>query len=215
MGTVTIRWFGHAFFLVSDGIKLAIDPFKNLEGYPNPVVAADVVLVTHDHFDHNKTEVIKGNPQVVRGQGKKSAKGMEFLGVKTFHDSNNGKDRGENTVFVFEMNGIRLAHCGDLGHVLSDQQVKEIGRVDVLMIPVGGFYTIDAKAAWQNVEKIKPKVVIPMHYKQPSMGDGLPIAGVDVYLQGKKNVTKLDKNILTLEKEKLPQETSIYVLNYK
>src|SRR4030067_3756836 len=94
MGTVTIRWFGHAFFLVSDGIKLAIDPFKNLEGYPNPVVAADVVLVTHDHFDHNKTEVIKGNPQVVRGQGKKSAKGMEFLGVKTFHDSNNGKDRG-------------------------------------------------------------------------------------------------------------------------
>jgi L-ascorbate metabolism protein UlaG (beta-lactamase superfamily) len=215
MEEVTLQWFGHAYFLISDKIKIAIDPFQDLEGYPNPQVSADVVLVTHEHFDHNKTEAVSGHPQIVRGFGQKSVKGIEFTGAKTYHDESKGSQRGENTVFVFELDGIRFAHGGDLGHLLSDQQVKEIGRVDVLMIPVGGYYTIDAQRAWTNVEKIKPKIVIPMHYKQPFMGKNFPIEKVDVFLAGKKNVNRLDKNVLVLEKDKLPLETTIYVLNYK
>lgn len=215
MESVTVQWLGHSFFLISDKVKVAIDPFKDLEGYPNPDVNADVVLVTHDHFDHNRVEAVKGSPPVVKGFGKKSAKGIEFTGVKTYHDEEKGSKRGENSVFAFELGGIRLAHCGDLGHVLNQSQLKELGRVDVLMIPVGGYYTIDARTAWQNVEKIKPKVVIPMHYKQPFMGPSFPIDKVEVFLQGKKNVVRLEKNVLILEKDKLPQETTVYVLNYK
>lgn len=215
MEKITLQWFGHAYFLISDQIKIAIDPFKDLEGYPNPQVSAEVVLVTHEHFDHNKTEVVSGHPQIIRGFGQRSVKGIEFTGVKTYHDESKGSKRGENTIFVFELDGIRFAHCGDLGHLLSDQQVKEIGRVDVLMIPVGGYYTIDARQAWTNVEKIKPKIVIPMHYKQPFMGKNFPIEKVDVFLAGKKNVSRLDKNVLILEKDKLPLETTIYVLSYK
>ncbi len=215
MEKVKIQWFGHAFFLISNGVKIAIDPFKDLEGYPNPQVSAEILLMSHDHFDHNKAEVVSGKPQVVRGYGKKTAKGMEFYGVKTYHDEVKGAKRGENSIFVFEIGGIRMAHCGDLGHILSDVQLKEIGPVDVLMIPIGGYYTIDAQEAWQNIEKIKPKIVIPMHYKQPFMGKDFPIDKVDVFLERKKNVNRLDKNVLTLEKDKLPKETSVYVLNYK
>ncbi len=216
MSEVTIKWFGHAFFLISDNkVKIAIDPFDNNVGYPMPDISADILLMSHGHFDHNNASAVKGNPTQITGYGKKSAKGIDFMGVKTFHDENQGKERGENSIFVWQMEGVRFAHCGDLGHLLSDQQIKEIGSVDVLMIPVGGFYTIDSKVATQNIEKLKPKVVIPMHYKQPFMGDNFPIDKVEVFLQGKKNVQKMGKNALVLSKDKLPKETTIFVLGYK
>ncbi len=216
MSEVTLKWFGHAHFLITNNkVKIALDPFDSSVGYPMPDISADILLMSHGHFDHNNASAVKGNPVQITGYGKKSAKGIDFLGIKTFHDENQGKDRGENSIFVWQMEGIKFAHCGDLGHLLSDQQIKEIGSVDVLMIPGGGFYTIDSKVATQNIEKLKPKVVIPMHYKQPFMGDNFPIDKVEVFLQGKKNVQKVGKNSLTLSKEKLPKETTIYVLDYK
>ena len=217
MSEVNIKWLGHAHFLITNNkIKIAIDPFDNSVGYPMPEVSADILLMSHGHFDHSNVSAVKGNPIQITGYAKKSAKGVDFMGVKTYHDDQQGKSgRGENTVFVWEMEGIRFAHCGDLGHLLTEQNLKEIGAVDVVMIPVGGFYTIDSKVAEQNIEKLKPKVVIPMHYKQPFMGDDFPIDKVDVFLQGKKNVQKVGKNTLTLSKEKLPKETTIFVLDYK
>ncbi|EQB63951.1 MAG: beta-lactamase fold-like protein Zn-dependent hydrolase [candidate division Zixibacteria bacterium RBG-1] len=217
MSEVTIKWLGHAHFLISNNkVKIALDPFDSSVGYPMPDVSADILLMSHGHLDHNNASAVKGNPVQITGYGKKSAKGIDFTGVKTYHDDQQGKSgRGENTVFVWEMEGIRFAHCGDLGHLLTEQNLKEIGAVDVVMIPVGGFYTIDSKVATQNIEKLKPKVVIPMHYKQPFMGDDFPIDKVDVFLQGKKNVQKVGKNTLTLNKEKLPEETTIFVLEYK
>ncbi|OGC85296.1 MAG: hypothetical protein A2V73_00905 [candidate division Zixibacteria bacterium RBG_19FT_COMBO_42_43] len=214
---MTIKWLGHAHFLISNNkVKIALDPFDSSVGYPMPDVSADILLMSHGHLDHNNASAVKGNPVQITGYGKKSAKGIDFTGVKTYHDDQQGKSgRGENTVFVWEMEGIRFAHCGDLGHLLTEQNLKEIGAVDVVMIPVGGFYTIDSKVATQNIEKLKPKVVIPMHYKQPFMGDDFPIDKVDVFLQGKKNVQKVGKNTLTLNKEKLPEETTIFVLEYK
>src|SRR4030067_2833138 len=181
-----------------------------------PNVSADILLMSHGHFAHSNAAAVKGNPTQITGYGKKSAKGIDFMGVKTFHDDQQGKTgRGENTIFVWEMEGIRFAHCGDLGHLLTEQNLKEIGAVDVVMIPVGGFYTIDSKVATQNIEKLDRKSVIPMHYKQPFMGDDFPIDKVDDFLQGKKNVQKVGKNTLTLNKEKMPEENTIFVLEYK
>jgi len=217
MSEVTIKWLGHAHFLISNNkVKIALDPFDNSVGYPMLDISADILLMSHGHFDHSNASAVKDNPTQFTGYGKKSAKGIGFMGVKTYHDDQQGKSgRGENTVFVWEMEGIRFAHCGDLGHLLTEQNLKEIGAVDVVMIPVGGFYTIGSKVAAQNIEKLKPKVVIPMHFKQPFMGANFPIDKVDVFLQGKKNVQKVGKNTLVLSKEKLPKETTIFVLDYK
>ena len=210
MEKVTVQWFEHAFFLISDNTRVAIDPFKDLEGYPNPSVSAEVVLVTHGHFDHSKVEIVQGKPQIVKGNGKKSAKGIEFTGVKTYHDEQKGSQRGENTIFTFELGGIKFAHCGDLGHILSQDQLRELGKVEVLMIPVGGYYTIDAKAANRICQQIKPKVIIPMHYKTAKCS--LPIAEVDEFLQGKPVATILDTSETQFKRQSLPGSTRIMVL---
>ena len=212
---VIIEWFGHAFFLLSGEIDIAIDPFKDFNGYPNPKVSADVVLITHSHSDHNQPQVVEGEPEIIREYGEKNFKGLKINGIKTFHDTEQGKKRGENTLFVIEMGGIRIAHCGDLGQILTDDQLEQIGHIDVLMIPVGGYYTIDAQAAWENVNKINPRIVIPMHYKQPFMEEKNPLVGVERFLKDKKNVKRLEVNKLELSQKDLPAGQTIYVLNYK
>ena len=216
-GEVTIKWLGHSSFLIAldDALKVVTDPFDSRVGYPLPDVTADVCVVSHDHFDHNCVSVVKGNPQVVKGIGEKEAKGIKFKGVGSFHDEKQGSERGENTIFTWEMGGIRFAHAGDLGTGLSDSQIKEIGAVDVLFVPTGGFYTIDATTASKVVSSLNPKVVIPMHYKTPFLGENFPIAGVDEFLKGKENVVKVGSNSVSFTKENLPEKTTIYVLEYK
>lgn len=216
-GEVTIKWLGHSSFLISldDTLRIVTDPFDSTVGYPLPDESADICMVSHDHFDHNCVSVIKGNPQVVKGVGEKQAKGIRFKGVGSFHDETQGSQRGENTIWTLELGGIKLAHLGDLGIDLSDSQVKEIGAVDILFVPTGGFYTIDAATAFRVVSKLKPKVVIPMHFKMAFMGKNFPIAPVDEFLRGKDNVVKVDGNSVRFTKESLPEKTTIYVLEYK
>jgi L-ascorbate metabolism protein UlaG (beta-lactamase superfamily) len=167
-GEVTIKWLGHSSFLISlDGVlKIVTDPFDSSVGYPLPDVTADVCVVSHDHFDHNNVSVVKGNPEVVKGTGEREAKGIKFKGVASFHDEKGGSERGENTIFTWELGGIKFVHAGDLGIDLSDSQKNEIGTADVLFVPTGGFYTIDAAVASKVVASLNPKVVIPMHYKE-------------------------------------------------
>jgi len=214
---VKIEWIGHSCFLISlnDSIKIVTDPFDKSVGYPTPDVTADVCLVSHDHFDHNYVSVVKGKPQVVKGTGEKEAKQIKFKGVASFHDEQEGSQRGKNTIFTWGLGGIKFAHAGDLGADLSPAQLKEIGAVDVLFIPVGGFYTIDAKVATKLVANLNPKVVIPMHYKMPFMGANFPIATVDEFLKGKESVIKAGKSQVSFNKESLPKTTTIYVLEYK
>jgi len=216
-GEVTIKWFGHSCFLISldEEVRIVIDPFDNSVGYPVPDVAADICLVSHDHFDHNCVSVVKGNPEVVKGKGKKKAKDVNFKGLGAFHDEKQGSLRGENTIFMWELGGIRFAHVGDLGTELSQDQITQMGSVDVLFVPTGGYYTIDARTADKVISSLNPRVVIPMHYKTPVMGPNFPIAGVDEFLKGKENVVKVGKNSVTFTKETLPQKTTIYVLEYK
>jgi len=168
------------------------------------------VVVSHEHGDHNNVAAVKGKPQVVRGAGTKEVKNIKFEGVATYHDDSGGKQRGSNTVTCFVVDGVRVCHSGDLGHPLSDQEIKQIGKVDVLLLPVGGFFTIDAKVATEVVLKLGPKVVIPMHFKNEKCG--FQISGVDEFLQGKTNVTKLNTNEVEFNAGKLPTTTQIMVL---
>jgi len=209
-----VKWLGHAcFLLVSEvGLRIITDPYivdQNLSYSPIKEIA-DIVVVSHDHDDHNNVSAVQGKPEVLKGSGLKTAKGLQFRGVATYHDTTQGKQRGTNTVFCFSLDGIKLCHLGDLGHLLSQAQVDEVGTVDILFIPVGGFYTIDAAGASQVCDQLKPKVVIPMHFRTPQCT--YPIAGVDNFLRGKKNVKRVDSSEIEFRPEELPTATEIVIL---
>ena len=152
-----IKWLGHSSFLItaSDGTRIITDPFGDYPGlsYSPIQEMAEVVIISHDHGDH-KGAKIKGDPKVITGAGRKEAAGIEFEGLATYHDTSKGSERGANTVFCFTVDGMKVCHMGDLGHDLSESEVAGIGRVDILMIPVGGFYTIDAGMAGIICDKI-------------------------------------------------------------
>lgn len=209
---MNIKYLGHASFLITsdDGVKIITDPYETGSGlsYGEITESADIVSVSHGHSDHNNVAAVGGNPQVVRGTDR--VKGIEFKGISCCHDEAEGKARGKNTILCFEVDGIRVCHLGDLGHQLSAEQVAEIGVVDILLVPVGGFYTIDAGVATEVCDKLKPRVVIPMHYKTAKCD--YPIAGVEQFLQGKKEIKRLDASEVEFKTGELPSRTQIVVL---
>jgi L-ascorbate metabolism protein UlaG (beta-lactamase superfamily) len=207
-----IKWLGHAAFLITtdSGTRIITDPYEpedNLK-YGEIKESADIVTVSHGHSDHNNTAAVQGNPQVVRKSTE--AKGIKFKGIPTYHDDAGGSKRGSNTIFCFEAEGLNVCHLGDLGHVLSNTQAAELGKVDMLLIPVGGFYTIDTKAATQDCDQLKPRVIIPMHYQNNRCS--FPIKGVDDFLKGKDNVSRLDTSEVELKAGEMPANTQIMVL---
>ena len=207
-----IKWLGHASFMITSetGIKIITDPYVVDERlrYGEIKESADIVTVSHEHGDHSNVSAVRGNPEVVRGTAR--VKGIEFMGISTYHDDAEGESRGKNTVFCFEVDGVRVCHLGDLGHQLNDKQVADLGSVDILLIPVGGNYTIDTKVAGQVCDKLKPKVVIPMHFKNDKCA--FPIAGVDEFLRGKKDVSQLDASEVEFKQGELPATTKIVVM---
>jgi L-ascorbate metabolism protein UlaG (beta-lactamase superfamily) len=204
-----IRGLGHSCFLITgeDGLKIITDPYMVSEGirYSPIEEAADIVVVSHEHTDHNNVSAVRGKPEVVKGNGVKIARDIEFKGIATYHDKSQGRQRGPNTVFCFTLDDIRLCHLGDLGHLLSREQIAEIGEVDVLLIPVGGFYTIDASEASEVCQQLSPKVVIPMHFKTPSCD--YPISSVDDFLKGKRRIKRLLSSEADFRKAALPDAT--------
>ena len=198
-----ISWLGHSCFRIEDGSGRVVvtDPFDEAVGYPLPKTKADVVTISHDHHDHNNVRTLKGNPAVVRGPGKKAAAGIEFRGIASYHDDQGGKRRGKNTIFYFEMDGIRVCHLGDLGHLLSEEDAAALGEVDVLMIPVGGVYTLDAGGAKKVVGQIRPKVVIPMHFMTPALT--FEVDPPDRFLSGQK--VERPGTTFAVSKERLPK----------
>jgi L-ascorbate metabolism protein UlaG (beta-lactamase superfamily) len=212
-----IKWLGHSSFLITSdkGIKIITDPYATGGGinYAKIEEAADIVTVSHQHSDHNNVAQVKGNPKVVKDTGKKGVKGIEFVGVSSYHDDAQGKQRGPNTIFCFAIDGIRICHLGDLGHELDARQIGQLGVVDVLFLPVGGFFTIDAKVAGQISYRLAPKVTIPMHYKTSKCT--YPIADVEGFLKGKQNIRRLNSAEVEFKKEQLPPETQIVVLKHE
>jgi L-ascorbate metabolism protein UlaG (beta-lactamase superfamily) len=178
-----IKWLGQSTFQIQSNSNLVMDPYGPKVGELPLGLSADVVTVSHQHFDHNYTEGVSDNPQIIDEPGQFSIKGFEIKGIKSFHDNEDGEKRGENIIFCISAEGLNLCHMGDLGHVLTTEQIQEIGRVDILMIPVGGHYTIDATTAVQVVHQLNPKIVLPMHYKPENSTLQLPIEGVEKFNQ--------------------------------
>ncbi|HUT26056.1 MAG TPA: MBL fold metallo-hydrolase [Sumerlaeia bacterium] len=197
-----ITWIGQACFALQAGdTTILMDPVPPKMGFASGPVEADVVTVSHEHFDHNCVEMAKGKPVVLRGldEQKKTWNAIDFknddvkiTAFPSYHDGQQGAQRGRNAMFLIETKGLRLLHTGDLGHILPEETVKGIGRVDVLLICVGGHYTIDAKEAKTVIAQLKPRVVVPMHYKTKPTSD-LPIADAEPFLKGWKRVRRPDQ----------------------
>lgn len=211
-----ITWYGQSCFLVKGkGVTVAIDPFADI-GLKEPKLEADVLLVSHDHFDHANLAAVSGKdggtPYVADTPGEYESGGVMIEGIPTHHDDKQGADRGRNTVFSFRLDDMHLVHLGDLGHVLSEDTVERIGDVDVLFVPVGGHFTIDAKAAAEVVKQLQPRVTVPMHYQVPKL-KLKELAGVDKFLKetGGK-VQKLDKKTFKLKPSDLPENESLVVV---
>lgn len=192
---------------------MVIDPYdQEYTGLKLPKdLEAQVVISTHTHKDHSNVNAVTGDPLVVAGPGEYEVAGVSITGVATAHDTSGGSERGVNTLFHIFTDGINIVHAGDLGHVLTEEQVSGIDNVDILMIPVGGNYTIDAEAAAKVVAQLEPKIIIPMHYKIPGLT--ADIQGVEPFLKemGAESVEPQPK--LTITKDKLPEEPAVVLLS--
>ncbi len=169
---MNISWYGHSCFKIqtkpkrgSEEITIITDPFDKAIGLRPPQGQTDIATVSHAHFDHNNTKSLKGDFFEIDAPGEYSIKNVHIEGIESFHDDQNGKERGRNTIFIIESEDLRVCHLGDLGHLLTESQVEAIGEIDVLMIPVGGTYTLDTEEAEKVVGQLEPKIIIPMHYK--------------------------------------------------
>jgi L-ascorbate metabolism protein UlaG (beta-lactamase superfamily) len=209
-----IKYLAHSSFLITSGggVKIITDPYTPGGGlkYQPIKEAADIVTVSHEHGDHNFTNAVSGNPVVLRDSGE--VKGIKFKAVPAAHDETDGSQRGKNMLFCFSVDGVTVCHCGDLGHVLTPAQVKALGKVDVLLVPVGGFFTIDAKTAAKVCEQLKPSVIIPMHYKTEKAD--FPIATIEEFTKGKMNFSFINSSEVELTAGKLPHAPQIVVLQH-
>jgi L-ascorbate metabolism protein UlaG (beta-lactamase superfamily) len=226
-GKVIIRWHGQSFFEIisSQGTRIVIDPHA-IEAYGKPKVSADLVLISHFHTDHTQLEAVTNRAKAkilygLKGGGRKTDwnpinetfRDVHVRTVGAYHDNVEGMERGKNAIFVLEVDGLRLVHLGDLGHLLSDKDVKRIGPVDVLMIPVGGVYTINGSEAKKVVEQLKPRLyILPMHYGTKVFDDLLP---ANEFLEDQKNVKRYTTNQITIDAESKPSEPVIALLNWK
>lgn len=237
-GSVTLEWYGHSCFLLTleNGAKILTDPCDTTRiPYQLPGDSIDLVFSTHDHFDHNAVGMVRagtilradGNNPVFFGvsQGKpirdEASTVVDLRGISlpcstipSFHDEQGGTLRGANGIIRFIIEGITFVHLGDLGDTLNTEQIEKLKPADVLLIPVGGYYTIDAKAAQKVVEALTPRIVVPMHYKTAVLPEGFPIEGVEPFLKGFTNVERRSSSSLSLRADKLPYELTVIVLKY-
>jgi len=209
-----IKWLGHACFLITSksGVRILTDPFNREVGYKLPEAEADIVTVSHDHYDHNYVKAVKGRFTVLKTPGAFKENGIGIKGVSTHHDECGGKKRGGNIVFLFDVDGLRVCHCGDLGHLPTGAQVDEIGAVDVLLVPVGGTFTVDSDGAAEVVKQLKPVLAIPMHYKTEAAQ--MNIAGVEGFLS-KLGGKKAGKQEIEIDKASLRSFSGVLALDYK
>ena len=208
-----ITWLGQACFkMQGKDVTIVTDPYDNkYTGLKLPRLNADIVSVSHDHQDHNNVKAIHGDPFIVNNPGEYETKNVFIWGIPSWHDNQEGAERGDNTIFVFQFEDIKIAHLGDLGDSLTDIQLEKLEGIDILMIPVGGIYTIDAKQATELVNQVEPRIVIPMHYKIPGLKFKLdPVDKFCNEMGIKKNITE-DK--LKITKKDLPvDEVQITIL---
>lgn len=163
-----VKWFGHSLWqIISDTVTIVTDPYDSI-GYNMDVdIRGDIVLCSHDHHDHSNINLIKGNPQIVRSAGEFVINDTAIEMISVYHDHERGEQRGDNLLMKFTVGGKTFLHCGDLGHVIAMDLCRKIGKIDVLMIPVGEVYTLDVSEAVEVVKRLKPELILPMHYHTP------------------------------------------------
>ena len=203
-----ITWQGQSCFKIQDkvgseGITLVTDPFDKSLGLKVPNFEADIVTVSHDHYDHNNVAAFRGTPKVIKSAGEYDIKGVMIEGVLSYHDASQGQERGNNIIYRIEMDDITICHLGDLGHVLDNKQLERLEGIDILLIPVGGQYTLDAKRAVEVISQIEPRIVIPMHYKTKDMK--IDIDGVDKFIK-ELGIEATYEEKLKINKKDLPAE---------
>ena len=204
-----ITYFGHSCFKIQDkttaeGVTVITDPFDKATGFKVPSCEADIVTISHDHHDHNNVAAIRNNPFVINTAGEYDVKGVVVHGVDSYHDEKEGKEKGNNIIYRFEVDDISIAHLGDLGHILDNKQLEELVGTDILLIPVGGKHTIDAKKAMEVISQIEPRIIIPMHYKM----EGSNVEGIDDLTKFIKEIgmAPQEEERLKIAKKDLPQE---------
>lgn len=210
-----IKWLGHSCFLLtsSSGVRILTDPFDESVGYKVPAVEADIVTTSHNHSDHNHVQVVKGNFKHLNSPGHFVEKNIEITGVATYHDKEQGIKRGSNVAFIYSIDGLKICHLGDLGHILTNQQINEIGEIDIVLIPIGGTYTIDYREATKVVSLLNPKLVIPMHFKTPVIN--FPIDSVDKFLANIGSADSVGSQEIELNPDKLNLLAKVIILDYE
>jgi len=210
-----IAYLAHASFLITteQGVRIITDPYDESVGYLMPGQSADIVTSSHSHFDHACFKAVSGKYEKLTSPGEKTVKNIRFKGIATAHDEAGGRKRGSNVVFLMETEGLRIAHLGDLGHIPDDRQYGEmtsLGPVDVVMIPVGGYFTIGASEAKQIIGHLKASVVVPMHYRTRAVS--LPIAPVEDFTKLFDKVDRRGISDMEITRDSLPPEALITVL---
>jgi len=209
---MNIIWHGQSFFEIStkdtknEELKIAIDPFDKSIGLKIPKVEAQILLITHNHSDHSNKKAINGNPFLIESPGEYETKGVYVKGVQGFHDDSQGKEKGKVVFYIIEVENIRICHLSDIGQKeLTSEQIEQIGNIDILMIPVGGVYTLDAKQAANIISQIEPKIVIPMHYQVPNLN--LKLNSLEQFLKeiGSSNAEPQKK--FKVKMSDIPKET--------
>ena len=210
---MNIYWLGQASYIIETDSKkkLVIDPFNDKIGYTPFKGSADLVTISHDHYDHNFLEFIENNPPVVRTATNYNADFCTVEGIKAFHDDKNGAERGENIIFKYNIDGITLCHLGDLGHELDKETLNKIGKVDILFIPVGEVYTFNVESAANVVKAINPKYIVPMHFKTEYLN--IPLEKVDKFLSVMKNYSNERVPYISMNKDTLKDENKILVMD--
>jgi L-ascorbate metabolism protein UlaG (beta-lactamase superfamily) len=206
-----LKWLGHSHFVLTaaSGAALTTDPFDAKVGYPLRRARVDVATLSHDHYDHNYTASLDGDFKVIRTAGRHSAAGFEIEGFAAYHDEVEGKKRGTDVMFKIVADGITFLHLGDLGHMLGAETRSKIGKIDVLMTPVGGNYTIDAMQAAELCAQIAPEIVVPMHYKDDY--SALDIGPLQPFLDHLRGYSRIDcENEITLEAGKLKRGVCVF-----
>ena len=207
-----INWLGHSCFRIKGAHTTVItDPYSPNSGYSLGKQTARIITVSHQDPEHSYVSSIGGEPMQVKGPGEYEVGGVMIIGLATFHDSEKGKTKGKNTVYLIEIDDVTVCHLGDLGHTLTAEQAEELGNIDVLMVPVGGVSTINASAAAEVVRQLEPKIVLPMHYKTLLLKRELE--PVDKFLteMGVKEVSPQPK--LSVTKANLPITTQVVLLS--
>ena len=212
-----INWHGQSCFKIQgDKATVITDPFNNEHGLKVPRLSGDIVTSSHDHGDHSNVKAVKGmgetEPFIVDGPGEYEVKNVFIYGISSFHDDKHGTERGSNVIYRFEIDGISLAHLGDLGHILESQQLERLEGVDILMIPVGGVYTIDGKQAVKIISQVEPRIVIPMHYHIPGLKVSKKIDTLDSFCKEIGVCPPNKESKFKITKKDLPQEDLQVVL---